>query len=302
MSSLVVSYPNPDTDGVACVLSVAKYYDFLPVMQGRISPETEYVLERLALAPPKRLDRMADAESIVLVDTHHLSQIGPAFPADKVIKVIDHHPGGDEQAFYNAQIDNRKIGAAASIVGEMYLQRGDIEKNICKLLQYAIVSNTLNFTAPATSEFDRNIFNRLNALYSVSNHELNEMLHHRKSDDVMADTKYFSFGKGRIAIAQVEEYGLRITVDEVKKALHTLDKRDELLFSIWNGVDIESGKSTVVFSDGLSDAEAIRLFSYDVRDGVYRTDRILLRKTDFIPALIRYQDQTESMAQSEKCC
>lgn len=290
MSSVVMSYPNPDTDGVACVIAVAKYYGFIPVMQGRIFSETAYVLEKVGLDAPKKLDEIDDVEEIILVDTHHLAQIGTGFPTDKVVKIIDHHSGGDELAFQNAEIDNRKVGAAASIVGEMYLQRESIEESICKLLQYAIISNTLNFTAPSTSEFDKEIFHKLNSIFHVSTDELCKMLHKRNSNDIVADTKFFIFREGRIAIAQIEEFGLKVSVDEVKQVLDTLDKRDELLFSVFNGVDIDKKESIVVFSSRLNDADATKIFSFDVQNGVYKANRILLRKTDFIPSLTNYQE------------
>ena len=289
MSRVVMSYPNPDTDGVACSIAVARYYNFLPVMQGHIFPETAYVLEKVGLDAPKLLDNLDDVEEIILVDTHHLAQIGYGFPTDKVVRIIDHHSGGDEMVFKNAEFDNREIGAAASIVGEMFLKRKSIEESICKLIQYAIVSNTLNFTAPSTSRFDKEIFNKLNAIFPVTSDELYKMLHKRNGNDIDADTKFFAFGSSKIAIAQIEECGLMVSVDEVKQVLEELDNREGLVFSIFNGVDIDKKESTVVFSNKISDAEATKIFSINVKNGVYKASRILLRKTDFIPALEKYQ-------------
>jgi putative manganese-dependent inorganic pyrophosphatase len=293
MNNVVMSYPNPDTDGVACIIAVARYYDFLPVIHGHMNSETRYVLEKVGLELPNAFDKIENVEKIILVDTHHLAQIGTDFPTDKVVKIIDHHSGGDDMAFINAEIDNREIGSAASIVGEMFLHRKHIEENICKLLQYAIVSNTLDFSAPSTTRFDKDVFLKLNSMYPVSDSELRKMLYQRKSAGVADDTKYFKFRDGRIAIVQIEEFGLNVSVNEVKHALDILDKRDELLFSVFNGVDFGKQESIVIFSSRLSDMEATNIFSFKVREGVHRANKILLRKTDFVPMLVHYQEQNK---------
>ncbi len=291
MSRIVTSYPNPDTDGVACIIAVASYYGFAPVIQGRLSAETDFVLKKVGLEAPQQFDKFEYSEEIILVDTHHLAQIGKDFPSNKVVRIIDHHPGGDTSAFINAKIDNRAIGAAASIVGEMYLQSKEIRPSICKLLQYAIASNTLLFTAPATSLFDKDIFHILNERHHVSEKELNEMMDKRTGEDITSDIKYFDFTGGRIAIAQLEKRELDFSVEEVKIILDRIDKQDNLLFSIFNGVNISKKESTVVFSSGINDVQAMKIFPFRIQNGISRVDRILLRKTDFVPAIVGFQEK-----------
>lgn len=282
--NLVVTYKNPDTDGIACAIGVGMLFSYKPSYQGEIALETQYVLNRIGIETPEKVENFEIADNIILVDTHHRAQLGEDFPVDKVVMIIDHHPGGDDEWFINARIDNRQVGAAASIVGEMIMEEGVMSREICQLLEYAIVSNTLFFTAPSTTDYDRDIFKRLRELYPVSNQELKEMLKHRRSGSVTSDVKFFDFGGGRIAISQIEEYEPLFSSDSVKEELNRLNKANGLLFSIFNCVDMESKKSTVYFSDGITDEEACRYLGFNVNNGVSIVNRILLRKTDFIPS------------------
>ena len=288
MRKVITSYSNPDTDGVACMIGLnALYPQFKPVVTGTVSAETSFVLERVGIEEPVNVKKLnADTEEIIVVDTHHRAQLGEEFPYAKVTLVIDHHPSGDDELFTNANIDNRKIGAAASIVGEMVLASDIADVEIAKLLQYAIVSNTLNFTAPSTSGFDKEIFDRLSNISSISDEEIDEMFKHRSYKSVLSDVKKFDMGNGQIAIAQLEQYGMQLDIEKVKAELNRYRKENLLLFTVLNYVDIKNKRSLVVFSEGITDSEASDTFGLQVNDGVYRVDKILLRKTDFVPALM----------------
>lgn len=288
MYKIITSYPNPDTDGVACMIGVNHIFpDYKPLVVGFISCETIYVLDKLKIELPERTNRLdAAIEEIVLVDTHHKAQLGDEFPFDKVVRIIDHHPAGDDELFSSALIDNRKIGAAASIVGDMLLKHRIMDEKVVKLLQYAIASNTLNFTAPSVSEYDKEVFGKLQDIYAVTENEIDIMFSHRTYNSVLSDIKYFDYLNGRIAIAQLELYGTKIDDAVARKELKKIKEEKNLLFAILNCVNIKKKVSHVIFSEGISDSEARRIFGFDVKKGLYDADRILLRKTDYIPFLM----------------
>ena len=138
---------------------------------------------------------------------------------------------------------------------------------------------------------DKDIFHILNERHHVSEKELNEMMDKRTGEDITSDIKYFDFTGGRIAIAQLEKRELDFSVEEVKIILDRIDKQDNLLFSIFNGVNISKKESTVVFSSGINDVQAMKIFPFRIQNGISRVDRILLRKTDFVPAIVGFQEK-----------
>lgn len=296
----VVSYENPDTDGVACsiamayLLSVQELDKYVPVVIGDINSETEYVLEALHFNKPTKLSGMGlDVLSYVLVDTHHVLQLPKDFPYDKVKMIIDHHPGGDEGQFSNALIDNRKTGAAASIVAERYFSSGHNEEAMLRLLALAIVSNTLNFNAPSTTLFDRNMFSRINIMYPISEQVISEMFEARSKvlfQDMKAalvsDVKLVNSGIGTVGISQLEVYDLlaRINAEAIIAELGALEKRDGIIY-IFNGVDIKTRKTIVICAGNLGRTLTRKIFCLPFDNGYELFDRILLRKTDFFPKI-----------------
>ncbi len=264
------------------------YSDFIPCVIGQLSTETIYILDKLNLEFPVTLSEFpTSVNKVVVVDTHHRAQLGNSFPYNNVIKIIDHHPAGDDKLFINAIVDNRKIGAAASIVGEMLYESGLLEEKLARLLQYAIASNTLNFTAPSTADYDKEIFKKLHLLSPVTEVEIEESFKHRSYTSVLSDMKYFDYLGGRIAIAQIEQYGTFADKMKSQNELNECALNNNLLFAILNCVDIKNKKSMICFSSGISDYEASNIFGLDVHNGICIVDRILLRKTDFIPNLNR---------------
>ena len=144
--NIVTSYVNPDTDGVACSIAMAKLLSvggkqWFPVLFGSMGSETGFVLQRLEISAPKTLSSFTDVDQIALVDTHHTSQLPQGFPFEKVVTIIDHHPNGDDVLFPSAAITNEKVGGAASIVTKLLFERQLIDTVILRLLGLAILSN-----------------------------------------------------------------------------------------------------------------------------------------------------------------
>ena len=272
-NNYVMSYINPDTDGIACTIAMAKLLslkneNWIPVVFGSIGRETLFVLNSLEISIPSTDILLDEVEKIVLVDTHHKSQLPIDFPYDKVVSIIDHHPNGDEDLFPIADILNQKIGAAASLVAEMYIESKIIDIPILKLLGFAILSNTLNFCAPSSTEFDKNIFRQICNIAPINAEQIDRMFEQRslilKKDiyvAIGADFKVFDTKFGRVGISQIEAYNLEkmIDVSQCADALQRLADEHELdLCSLFQ----------------LSECRQYHVFN-----------RILLRKTDFVPQL-----------------
>lgn len=86
--NIVTSYINPDTDGIACSIAVAKMLamegeQWFPAVLGSIGDETQFVLQQLGVAEPRILSSVANVNKIALVDTHHRAQLPLDFLFEK---------------------------------------------------------------------------------------------------------------------------------------------------------------------------------------------------------------------------
>src|SRR5688572_33484103 len=95
---LAVSYPNPDADGTITALAYAAVFTNQHVggcragYLGTLNDETKAILQFCDLEAPELLLEIPKNCELVLVDTHHLAQLPPDFPASNVRLIIDHHP------------------------------------------------------------------------------------------------------------------------------------------------------------------------------------------------------------------
>ncbi len=300
----VISYRNPDTDGAACsialaeLLTISENQRYDPVLLGNINEETAFVLNYAGIDFAPVPFCAEDASSVVVVDTHHRSQLPDDFPFHKVRLVVDHHSGGDDHLFENALVDNRPIGAAASIVAEMYFDRGCLKKNMLTMLGFAILSNTLNFSAPSTSDFDAKMFQKITDLYPLPDKSVAAMFAKRAAvlqqglhAALLSDFKKFETKRADVGISQLEIYDLQahIAIHEIPSILRQIAEEQGLKYCMFNGVDLKTKTSIVICADPQTAALAGEIFHTDFPESGYghTFDRILLRKTDFIPALNR---------------
>lgn len=298
----VTSYPNPDTDGVVCTIALAKYLSrvrgevWRPLLLGKLSGETRYVLNVLGMEEPELADTLPDSGAVALVDTHHRSQLPENFPFGKVQMVVDHHPGGDDELFVNGEILNEPVGAAASLVARLYLQRGDLDPKMLALLGYGILSNTLNFTAPSTSGLDREMLAQIRNTVSIDEDIATGMFGERSSvlrqdayTALCSDLKMFDTQAGEVCISQLEAYGLEegMEVSQIGQALERIAGEKRVKYCLFNGVDIKTRRSLVVSANGATRTLLSAVFQREYPTEPLVFDRILLRKTDFVPGLNR---------------
>src|ERR1700732_4958958 len=114
MPSIIISYVNPDLDGVACAvaLETLEHPIWNARIAGRPDQETLFVLSTLGLPVPPALTTWDAVDAIWLVDTHHPKQLPEDLPAKLVTRITDHHPGGSPEKYTSAEVTNEKVGAA----------------------------------------------------------------------------------------------------------------------------------------------------------------------------------------------
>jgi manganese-dependent inorganic pyrophosphatase len=294
---------NPDLDGVASSIAVSLYLnqtsgiEVEPVFCGRLDAETAYVLELFHVPPPKPFND-PQVEAVYLVDTHEPKQLDGAIQLDRVIKIWDHHPLGDPSAFPNAQIINEQIGAVATFIAELIRKEGlQLDRNLAALLYAAIVSNTLNFNAPTTTERDKQIANWLAGQTTIPAGLAANMFEARSEftdcplQELLSNNyKDFDFSGTKIGISQIEGVGitkmlLRPNLETELGSLRQTKGADHVFLS---AVDVVE-KKTYVMPGG---EEIQKILSATIgaefSGRVATFNRILLRKSDLIPPLKEY--------------
>lgn len=301
INKYVSTYVNPDTDGVCSSITFQFINkEYVPIVFGIFDEETRYVLDYFKLPYPKVLDKIEGVYELVLVDTHHLNQIHHSVNPLFVTHIIDHHPAGDDKAFSNAKIQNEEVGSVCTLLSE-YMQLNKIYPidRIAGIMAMAIVSNTLNFSAPSTHARDVQSFNWLIKYFDYDKSFIKGMFGARSNykekitiEVLESNMKILEILNG-IGISQVETVSPNdiINRDDLRQSVISIVNKNRLSHFVLSIVDIYNMITYVMVFDEETKflLENSMLLKFDNMLSV--VNRILLRKTDFFPKLKNYSNK-----------
>lgn len=214
----VTGHAVPDTDSVCSAIAYAEFRkmkgdaNIVPARLGGINPETEFALKRFSVKPPVLLEG-AEGKKLILVDHNEFSQSAKGIEKAGIIEVIDHHKVkfscGEPIRFLV-----EPVGSTATIVSEMFSGEGIApEKGIAGILLSAVLSDTVIFRSPTTTERDRKAAIKLAGICGIKDVEAFGMeLKKAKSslkgmsarEIVMSDFKDFDYDNGKVGVGQIE--------------------------------------------------------------------------------------------------
>ena len=299
----ITSYINPDLDGISSSISYSFYKtlkgkNFIPVYFGDLDNETIFTLNYFNVEFPKKLNSVNDFDSIIIVDTHNTAQLSKNILLDNVVEILDHHTDGNPTSFPNAIIQNEEIGSVCTIICERFkAEKLFIPENIAGLLSFGIISNTLNFTAPSTTQRDKDAYEWLKIFICISDDLISKLFESRSSIDNYESTqiiknnlKEFHWGNKKVGISQIEIININKLVSRADfiDSLLQIKKNLNLDYLIFSGVDIVAHKTILVVPDKETLSIINEGMGYNFNTFKIEVDKIILRKTDLIPKLKRY--------------
>lgn len=160
MSAIVVGHKNPDTDSTVSAISAAylmskRGLESKPYMQGAPAPETAFVLARFGVETPKLLEKTA-GKDLVLVDHSDRGQAPADLDEANLVAIIDHHKLGDITTSKPLMMWLWPVGCTCTVLKNMYDFYGvEIPREIAGIMLCSILSDTLIFKSPTTTDEDR---------------------------------------------------------------------------------------------------------------------------------------------------
>lgn len=232
MAAYVMGHKNPDTDSIVSAIACACFekargIDAVAVAQGRPTPESAFVLKRFGLNAPEVVDSVA-GKDLYLVDFSDLAQAPADIKEANVKGIVDHHKLGDVTTASPLEAVIFPVGCTCTVLERMFAYAGiAIPADIAGAMLCAILSDTVIFKSPTTTDFDRQSAGRLAQIAGVADCQaLGMELFAAKSavagtpvrDLVLRDFKDFVMGGRKIGVGQLELVSLDL-VKDVKAAL-----------------------------------------------------------------------------------
>ena len=238
----------------------------------------------------------SNMKKLILVDHNEKNQSIDDIDQAEIIEIIDHHRVANiyttAPLFYRAE----PVGSTATIISEMYLESGlRPSKEIAGLLCAAIISDTLLFRSPTTTDVDRRILDRMSKIADLNPEEFaNQMFKAGTSlkeksptDIVEGDVKTFTINGEDVRVGQVMTMNpeeLEPLRDEITKLMQEkIETKGETTFVLVLTDIFNETSELLVVGDHIEDIE--EEFGNKVKNGTISAPGVLSRKKQVIPRL-----------------
>ena len=157
----VFGHLNPDTDAVTAALVYAHLLSrsgtpATAYRLGDLNLETAYVLREAGVGAPQLLSSLPAGSPVALVDHNESAQSLPNLSELDVRYVVDHHKLGDLTTSQPAFLRFEPLGCTATLLLKLHREAGlSVEPVDARLLLSAILSDTLHFRSPTTTDADK---------------------------------------------------------------------------------------------------------------------------------------------------
>ena len=303
-------HKSPDSDTIWSAIAWANYLndtwiDAKPIALWKINNETKFVLENLGLEAPEIFNVLEAWSKIFLVDHNESSQSIDNRDELKIVWVIDHHKIDNFSTSYPLMMRFEAWGCASSIIWDIFKQKNYIpSQETATLMISAILSDTLHFRSPTTTDHDKQAIQELNEFAKIENLEKYAMdMFDAKShlwemsarDIIMMDFKTFEVNWKKAWVWTIETTNPMFAMskkDEIVSQLQEMKAHDLTLnFLMLSVVDILNEKNeTLVWT--IEDSNVLKqVFDTDTHEHIADLWKRISRKKDIIPALTKYFEQ-----------
>jgi manganese-dependent inorganic pyrophosphatase len=233
---------------------------------------------------------------VLLVDHAEKGQSVPGVEQAQVVEILDHHHLGNVETKDPIPATFDPVGSTATLVLERFKASGVRPTDpTAKMLLAALLSDTVIFNSPTTTERDREIARYLEGLLDLDAREFGMEMFEASSDVsslsaeevIGVDQKEYDLGEpGSMSISQIETVGrgLLERKDELLDALEDLRQDNGYLFAALMVTDIID-QGTELLCVGECDAVE-RVFEAKAEDGVIDLPGVMSRKKQVAPRLL----------------
>ena len=235
-------------------------------------------------------------QKVILVDHNSLAQSAIGIEEAEITEIIDHHNLGAIGTNTPIYFRSIPVGSTCTIIYNLFVEKKiSIPKDIAGIMLSAILSDTLIFKSPTTTEEDIFAASKLAKLAKVNIDEYGYQMFKAASsikgisvnDLINQDFKSYSVGNYTLGISQVMTMDfneIEANIDEYIAKLDELSAGNYLCCALFI-TDVYKNGSYVLYN---TNAKEIIGDAFDLKEtyeGVYISD-LVSRKKQMLPALL----------------
>ncbi len=304
MTTLVFGHKSPDTDSTGSPLIWAWYLTHMKAtpaearLLGEPNTEAAFVLQKWGAEKPAIIADVKTEDIVVVVDTNNAAELPPSINEARVVAIIDHHLlQGGLKTLIPIDVTIRPLACTATVMHDlMGDDAGQMPDQIKGLMLSCILSDTLEFRSPTTTDTDRDLAVRLAADLGIDIPTYAAEMFAAKSDVsafseaelLRMDSKEYEVGgKGlRVSVLETTSPGAVLARKDALMAampgVATEDGADQVLLFV---VDILNEEATLLVPNELVKTIAERSFGVVVSGDTVVLPGVMSRKKQIIPNL-----------------
>ena len=304
MTTLVFGHKAPDTDSLGSALIWAWYLSEIKGQKAEArllgAPNTEaaFVAERWGFAQPEIIADVADDQPCVIVDTNNPAELPANINNADIQAIIDHHKlvGGIETKG-PINITIRPLACTATIMHNLMGPNAEkLSDPVKGLILSCILSDTLEFRSPTTTDQDRALAEKLAGELGISIPDYAAEMFAAKSDVsafsaaelLRMDSKEYEVEGVKFRVSVLETTSPKMVLDRKAELMEAMpgvageDKVNEVLLFV---VDILAEEATLLVPNDLTKRVAQASFGAEPTGDTVVLPGIMSRKKQIIPNL-----------------
>ena len=305
MSVMVFGHKSPDTDSTgspiiwAWYLKHVKNIDTEPVLLGKPNSEALFMLNYWGIETPQIKDNLDSGSTVVIVDTNNPDELPENINDCEIQTIIDHHKlVGGLQTKHPIDVVIRPLACTATVMIE--IMGADITTKMPTMIKGAalscILSDTLEFRSPTTTDLDKSIAKKLAKDLGIDMKSYASQLFTAKSDVsnytdpelILMDSKKYNVGDKKLRISVMETTKPTEILKRKKsllKAMEEIEEKegvDQILFFV---IDILKEEAILLVPNNLVKEITEKSFGKSSGGDTIVLPGILSRKKQIIPQL-----------------
>ena len=304
MTTLVIGHKSPDTDSTLSAIIWAWYLthvrggDAEPRLLGEPNTEAAFVLKHWGLTQPEIIADVAAGQNVVIVDTNNPAELPPSINDANIMAIIDHHMlVGGLKTKTPINVVMRPLACTATVMHDIM---GDdvagLPREIKGAMLSCILSDTLAFRSPTTTDHDKTVAEKLATDLGVSIPDLASQMFEAKSDVsafsdaalLRMDSKEYTVAGKELRVSVLETTAPKVLLDRKTSLMHSMinvakeDGADQVLLFI---IDILNEEATLLVPNDLVKQMAEASFGVTVTGDTVVLPGVMSRKKQILPAL-----------------
>ena len=304
MTIKVFGHKSPDTDSTGSPLIWAWYLSEVrgtpaqAKLLGQPNTEAAFVVDRWGFEMPEIISDVSADDTCVIVDTNNPAELPDAINEANVIQIIDHHKlTGGLETKGPIDITIKPLACTATIMYNLMGQNASkMPDNIKGAMLSCILSDTLEFRSPTTTDQDRNLAEKLAGELGIDLAAYASEMFEAKSDVsafsdaelIRMDSKEYPVGDTKFRVSVLETTAPKIVLDRKDSIMASMtevaaeDGVDQVLLFV---VDILNEEATLMVPNDLVKTVAEKSFGATVTADTVVLPGIMSRKKQIIPNL-----------------